>query len=124
MFRFECRIVLHEMASGESHLDLFIKRPDREELITYELAGRLYKYFENLRISEELKSNKILLIARSVTAIGRDEKLIPAFRKKDHRTLYWDYEGEISDNRGRITEIVRGAISGDIEAENILLTPP
>lgn len=68
-------------APPDVHWDLLLDAPEWERLPTWRLA-------------------------RNPLVSAGD---IPADRIKDHRRLYLDFEGELSDGRGLVTRIERGA---------------
>jgi len=91
----EFRLVLHSPgpSSGRgAHGDLFIK--NGEILVTYEWP------FEDLPAPGSSR------FARLLPA----ESGILLKRKKDHRLHYWTHEGEVSNDRGSVAELLRGEI--------------
>ncbi len=81
-------VLEHDSADGSRHWDLLVEVPGAELLATWQLARN------------PLDTN--------------DE--IPATRIRDHRRLYLDYEGEISDGRGIVRRLDRGPASIDRSA--------
>lgn len=87
-----CRaaLLLHELPDGTSHFDLLLQPthdPDSPLI-----AFRLWSRPDDRRVVK-----------------------FPAQRQPDHRPLYLDYEGEISEGRGRVTRLARG--SCDVRSE-------
>jgi len=94
------RLVLHEVTSataispGVSHGDLFFLGD--QSLVTYEISAEdllQLASLRGLRIRAQLDEGGILIV-----------------RKADHRMLYWEYEGPISNDRGSIRELLRGEL--------------
>ena len=95
----------HTLPEGTSHLDIFFES-DAECLITYEVF---------------LSSDNLY-----------DNKILSCIRKKDHRKIYLDYEGEISNDRGFLKILLKGfyikkdclgnqKISIEIKDSNVIL---
>ena len=79
-----CTISQHQVTIGEGHLDVFFES-ENVLLETYEASLELMPGF--------LKGEEIV-----------------CHKKKDHRTLYLDFEGELSQNRGFIKIVWKGAL--------------
>ena len=77
-----CTISQHQVTIGEGHLDVFFES-ENVLLETYEASLELMPGF--------LKGEEIV-----------------CHKKKDHRTLYLDFEGELSQNRGFIKIVWNG----------------
>lgn len=85
----EFRLVLH--TASVPHGDLFIL--DGGRLVTYEWPF------------EELPAE------RGRATIVQKPGGIRVVRKADHRLVYWTHEGEVSNNRGTVAELLRGFIN-------------
>ena len=102
------RLVIHRLADGSSHGDLFIREPSAQSLRTYELGP------------DELRA----LWARRpppprVSAVGGGDlrvhtqahpEAVAAKEKSVHRLRYWEHRGPIDAGRGRIRELARGDV--------------
>ncbi len=87
-----CVLLRHDLPDGSSHVDWLLEsRPassdadtDARDLITFRLAARV----DQLAEAEVMQADRI----------------------DDHRRLFLDYEGEVSDGRGRVTRLACGTI--------------
>lgn len=98
------RLVLHRTKGG-NHADLFIRTPERQLLLTYEIST------EDLRLLFPSGAGLRFPTASTLQAgrKGSQEQAV-ARAKEQHRLMYWDYSGEISGGRGRIRELTRGTV--------------
>ncbi|MCB1193646.1 MAG: hypothetical protein H7A23_15450 [Leptospiraceae bacterium] len=78
-------VSLHEVGS-DSHIDIFFDVLPEEKLITYMARTEDWIFF---------KKGKIITCAK----------------KEDHRRIYLSYEGDISDNRGKLKVLWQGKYS-------------
>ena len=104
------RLVRHHYPDGRAnHLDLFLKPPQLDCLPTFEFPSDLAESIpgENgrLRVVPPQTSGKIWRGAR----------------KSDHRPLYWTFSGPIDGDRGMVTELARGNLSGDWDRAELFL---
>lgn len=105
----KCRLVLHIWPDGNRHIDLFIQIPGRDSLLTYELPA------------DEILEKPGLLNFQILPERPAG-KSWEAFRKSDHRSLYWTQEGPISENRGTILTLGYGEIEGNAGPDKIYLS--
>lgn len=90
----------------EEHGDLFIDVPGRIRLLTYHIEPYL------LSRVQDHANNKWYI--RTEAEPGNSVQLV---RKEDHRKIYLNYEGEISENRGTI----RIALKKTVQIDNIMV---
>lgn len=91
----EFRLVLHKpgpASADGAHGDLFIK--SGEVLITYNWPLADLPAAGNARFSRLTAADSGILLKR----------------KQDHRLHYWTHEGEVSNDRGTVAELLRGEI--------------
>jgi hypothetical protein len=102
------RIAHHILKDGSSHLDLFIL-PEKERsfseqthpLVTYEIGIHYLSYFKNL----PAQSCFIIRPGKSCSPLTAGKTGFCGFRKNNHRMVYMDYEGNLSDDRGFLIDI-------------------
>lgn len=75
-------ISLHEIGE-ESHIDIFFETSDKDTLKTYETQLENWKCLKN-------------------------GETIICTEKQDHRAIYLNYEGEITNNRGKLKILWKG----------------
>ncbi|GBF40015.1 hypothetical protein [Leptospira johnsonii] len=92
MSEFPCTLSLHE-GFGEPHLDLFLDIDGNSRLITF---GTVASYWDLLQSGSKITFQ----------------------RKKDHRRIYLDLEGEI-ENKGRLRILFRGFAKTDSKSEEV-----
>ena len=93
--KFNFRAVLHRTTNGSSHLDIFLQIPGQDSLVTYEAPADFFR--------------GDLLSSIHMTA-GPVSDGVPVRRKGDHRTHYWTFSGNLTENRGSVEEAARGII--------------
>ncbi len=97
---------------GGPHWDLLLERPDAEH-------EARFATWSLLELPEAWSR------ALSIESVGHD--CVEAVPLPDHRTLYLDYEGPISGDRGEVTRIAGGPMrwlrSGEGAVEVELLAP-
>lgn len=120
------RVVLHSEYGDSPHLDLFIRVGGRESLVSYEISSQFME--EALRLFEKIGANGVVhCIDAPESAPGSSGSVtggnaVPAFRKGEHRSIYWEYEGPLSGGRGAIRQIGRFWIEGEpIDSQRLLL---
>ncbi|PJZ78154.1 hypothetical protein [Leptospira neocaledonica] len=92
MSEFPCTLSLHE-GFGESHLDLFLDIDGNSRLITF---GTIASYWDLLQSGSKITFQ----------------------RKKDHRRIYLDLEGEIEE-KGQLRILFRGSAKTDSKSEEV-----
>lgn len=109
-----CRLAVHTLPDGNSHVDLFICPEDSGDLLTYEIAS---ENIPSLEILFQKKKNPVFILTDSrkfsdrenCSALSGGSALqIPLTEKKPHRRIYMTYEGILSDGRGEIKHLGSG----------------
>ncbi len=84
-------LLRHDLPDGDVHFDWFIATDSKERLISFRVAKRI----DLLKADESLEATHMA----------------------DHRAIYLDYEGPISDGRGRVKRVRKGAINAAASSE-------
>ncbi len=124
---YPCRLVVHSLPEGRSHIDVFVDPGKNEPLVTFELPISWLERFDcNERGGGEEKF-KVVINALKTTPAGGDPLdpkgpiyRIPACRKEDHRPLYMHHTGAIGNDRGVIRQLADGTFEGDPWSATIL----
>lgn len=80
-------------------------------------------HFDWLFAVDEPPAMKLVCLRLESTPQGAEVgRRIRADRLADHRTLYLNYEGPISGNRGSVTRVATGRYEGDVEVGRVRVT--